>query len=80
MGGKRPDQYAIDPGEANATDHKERVEDQSIRNADKQHVAQTRKQDEQSHIPKRGVNPALADLQQRREAAREQQDELADDQ
>ena len=78
MGGKRPDQYAIDPGEANATDHKERVEDQHIRNADKQHVAQTKKQDEQSHIPKRGINPALADLQQRREAAREQQDELAD--
>ena len=69
MGGKRPDQYAIDPGEANATDHKERVEDQRIRNEDKQHVAETRKHDAESLIPKSGTNPALADLQNRRAAA-----------
>ena len=69
MGGKRSDQYAIDPGEANATDHKTRVEDQSIKNEEKQKVSQTRKHDEQSLIPKSGTNPALADMQNRRAAA-----------
>jgi hypothetical protein len=68
MGGKRSDQYAIDPGEANATDHKERIEDQRIRNEDKQEVGQTRHRDEQTMIPKAGTNPALADLQNRRAA------------
>ena len=69
MGGKRSDQYAIDPGEANATDHKERVEDQRIRNEDKQNVSQTHKHDKESLIPKSGTNPALADMQNRRAAA-----------
>ena len=68
MGGKRSDQYAIDPGEANATDHKERVEDQRIRNEDKQHVSQTKTHDAESMIPKGGTNPALADMQNRRAA------------
>ena len=69
MGGKRPDQHNIDPGEANATDYKFREDDQRIRNQDKEQFAETRTHDEKSLIPKGGTNPALADLQNRRAAA-----------
>jgi hypothetical protein len=79
MGGKRPDQYAIDPGETQATDHKSRVDDEKIHDKDKQMVAKSEKSEHEHFIPKSGKNPALAELQQKREAkaaeARESSDE-----
>ena len=80
MGGKRPDQYQIDPGEAGATDYKTRDEDQGTHQQDVQKFAQSQTDKRESMIPKGGKNPALEALQAKREEKRAQDEgESSDD-
>ena len=74
MGGKRPDQYNIDPGETLATDYKTIDEDRGVRQQDIQEVSLTEKKDREhgSFIPHGGKNPALEALQHKREELRAQ--------
>ena len=68
MGGKRSDQYQIEPANPNATDPQDSTLDEKIHDEQKQKVAGSEKDEKESFIPKAGKNPALADLQARREA------------
>ena len=72
MGGKRPDQHNIDPAEGSSSNHTWRGEgrsgDERIENEQKQRLSA--KDHDQPMIPEAGTNPALREHQERKGAAK----------
>jgi hypothetical protein len=66
MGGKRPDQYRIDPAEAGATDYKFRRQDEGIKEEEKQQLATSKSDD--SLLPRKGENPERERIRKEKES------------
>ncbi|HEY0776658.1 MAG TPA: hypothetical protein VGD56_01710 [Gemmatirosa sp.] len=84
MAGRRSDQDNVDPGQFSSPHGSDNKPDEHLRAAAKTAYAQTLVDEKESMIPRRGENPALADLRARRDAARaeeanDQADERASD-
>lgn len=69
MAGRRSQQDNVDPGQFSSPHGSDNAPDEHLRAAEKMHYKQTLADEKESMIPRRGENPALADLKARREAA-----------
>ena len=79
MAGRKSDQDNVNPGQFSAPND-DNSADPHLHNAQKSEYKQTLTDEHESMIPRRGENPALADLRARREAARAAQaDAVPDD-
>ncbi len=72
MAGRRSQHDNVDPGQFSAPHGSDNAPDEHLRAAEKTNLKQTLTDEKASMIPRRGDNPALADLKARREAAAEQ--------
>ena len=69
MAGRRSQQDNVDPGQFSSPHGSDNTPDEHLRAAEKTHYKQTLADEKDAMIPRRGENPALADLKARREAA-----------